>query len=181
MAAKKTAKKAEEKAAKKAARSGSTLTRVVERLKRDLATIQEAYSFTDTVTREFLEERTDVSVSQDVSVAYAAWVRSTYGDDLDRYTQFLDKVLEGRKGQGNTLFGWDDPSTVTPSPEADRLLYRVDLGLHFVQRRLKLNLPELLRTNGGSYSIRNPVGKPREMLERVVAFVDAASDLFGAA
>ncbi len=156
------------------------LSRVVKRLKSDIELLKEAHAFAETATREFLGERTNDAVIQDVSVGYAAWVRFAFGDDLEKYTQFLEKVLESRKGNGNTLFGWDDPTTMTPSYEADRLLYRVDIGLHFLQRRLKMRLPAVLRVDAGdSYSIRN--GKnAAEILQQVGAFVDAANDLFGA-
>lgn len=154
------------------------LPRVVKRLKSDLEVLKDAYGFADTVTREFLEERTKDAVIQDVSLGHAAWVRCAFGDDIEKYTQFLDKVLENRKDKGNTLFGWDDPSTVTPCYEADRLLYRIDIGLHFIQRRLKMKLPTVLRVDAGdSYSIRNGK-KSAEILQQVGAFVDAANDLF---
>src|SRR5262245_43690488 len=108
----------------KKVRSAVFLSRVVKRLKGDLEVLREAHGFAETATREFLEERTNDAVIQDVSIAYAAWVRFGFGDDLEKYTQFLEKVLESRKNE-KTLFGWDDPSVVTPSYEADRLLYRI--------------------------------------------------------
>lgn len=162
----------------KKVRSAVFLSRVVKRLKGDLEVLKEAYGFADTATREFLGERTNDAVIQDVSIAYAAWVRFGFGDDLEKYTQFLEKVLESRK-DAKTLFGWDDPSALTPSYEADRLLYRIDLGLHFVQRRLRIQLPKVLRLEtGDSYSIRSVGGKAPEILQQAGAFVDAANDLF---
>jgi len=162
----------------KKGRSTPSLTRVAKRLKADLATLRDAYHFADTVTREFLAERTNGEVSYQVTTGHAAWVHSTCGDDLERYTQFLEKVLESRTGTGQSLFGWDEPATATPSAEADRLLDRIDLGLHFLQRRLRIKLPRELKGSDESYSIRNGGGKTAEMLPRVGAFVDAASDLF---
>jgi hypothetical protein len=164
------------------ARTTPSLTRVAKRLKADLTTLRDAYQFADTVTREFLAERTDGAVSYQVTTGHAAWVHSTCGDDLDKYTQFLEKVLESRPGNGtagHSLFGWEEPATVTPSAEADRLLDRIDLGLHFLQRRLRIKLPRELKGSDDGYSIRNGGGKTGEMLPRVGAFVDAASDLFG--
>jgi hypothetical protein len=163
----------------KKVRSAVFLSRVVKRLKSDLERLKDAYGFADTATREFLGERTNDAVIHDVSIGYAAWVHCAFGDDLDKYTQFLEKALESRKENGKTLFGWDDPSAVTPCYEAERLLYRVDLGLHFVQRRLRLKLPRVLRVEpGDTYSIRSEGGKAAEILQQVGAFVDAANDLF---
>lgn len=174
------AKAATQAATKQAPKS--TLARVVKRLAADLATLKDAHAFAETVTREFLEERTSSAVTQDVSTGYAAWVHGTYGDDLEKYTQFLEKALEGRKVQGTSLFGWDDPAVTTPSYEADRLLDRIDLGLHFLQRRLKITLPAELRSGpNGPYSIRVGGGKAKDALQRAAAFVDAASDLFAGA
>ena len=116
-------------------------------------------------------------MTQQVTTSHAAWVHCTCGDDLEKYTHFLDKVLEGRASNDKSLFGWEEPSTVTPCAEADRLLDRIDLGLHFLQRRLKIQLPAELRSDGAC-SIRNGGGKSAEMLARVSSFVDAASDLF---
>ena len=165
--------------AAKKVRTTPSLTRVAKRLKSDLATLKDAYQFADTVTREFLEERTNGKVTHQVTTGYAAWVHGTCGDDLEKYTHFLEKVLEGRKHDGSTLFGWDEPSSATPCSEADRLLDRIDLGLHFIQRRLKIRLPRELRAAGDdACSIRNGGGKTSDMLPRVGAFVDAASDLF---
>lgn len=163
----------------KKARTTSSLTRVVKRLEADLTTLRDAYQFADTVTREFLAERTNGEVSYQVTTGHAAWVHSTCGEDLDKYTQFLEKVLESRTSAGASLFGWEEPATATPSAEADRLLDRIDLGLHFLQRRLRIKLPRELKGSDESYSIRNGGGKTGEMLPRVGAFVDAASDLFG--
>jgi hypothetical protein len=166
-------------AAKKKSRRAPSLTRVATRLKADLATLKDAYQFADTATREFLAERTGNKVSQQVTTGHAAWVLHTCGDDLEKYTHFLDKVLEGRaKKDDKSLFGWEEPSAVTPNAEADRLLDRIDLGLHFLQRRLKIKLPVELRGSDGTSSIRNGGGKSAEMLSRVGAFVEAASDLF---
>jgi hypothetical protein len=166
--------------ARKTIRSKVFLSRVVTRLKGDLDLLKEAHGFADTATREFLGERTNDAVIQDVSLGYAAWVRYAYGDDLERYTQFLEKALEGRKVDQKTLFGWEDPAAVTPIYEADRLLYRVDIGLHFIQRRLRMKLPKALRVEPGDvYSIRNEGWKAAEILQQAGAFVDAASDLFG--
>jgi hypothetical protein len=164
--------------AAKKIRTTPSLTRVAQRLKSDLATLKHAYQFVDTITREFLEERTNGKVVHNVTIGYAAWVHCTCGDDLEKYTHFLEKVLEGRKNDDKTLFGWDEPSTTTPCSEADRLLDRIDLGLHFIQRRLRIKLPRELRGSDDAYSIRNSGGKAGEMLPRVGAFVDAASDLF---
>jgi hypothetical protein len=169
---------AKKKAAKKKARRAPTLTRVATRLKADLATLKGAHQFADTATREFLAERTGSAVTQEVSTSHGAWVLYTSGDDLEKYTHFLDKVLEGRGNKGGSLFGWEEPSAVTPCAEADRLLDRIDLGLHFLQRRLKIQLPAELRGKDGGYTIRNGGGKSAEMLSRVGAFVDAAGDLF---
>ncbi|MFT3764898.1 MAG: hypothetical protein QM820_05180 [Minicystis sp.] len=166
--------------ATKKVRTAPSLARVAKRLKSDLATLTDAYQFTETVTREFLEERTGGRVIQPVTTGHAAWVHCTTGDDLETYTQFLDKVLEARKNDEKTLFGWEEPSAVTPSAEADRLLDRIDLGLHFLKRRLQIKLPEDLRGPDGAYSIRNGGGKTAAMLPRVGAFVDAAHDLFAA-
>jgi hypothetical protein len=165
-------------AEKKKIRKGPTLTRVATRLKADLATLKDAYQFADTATREFLAERTGNAVTQAVSTSHAAWVLCTCGDDLEKYTQFLDKVLEGRGNKQGSLFGWEEPAAVTPCAEADRLLDRIDLGLHFLQRRLRIQLPKELRGSDGGSTIRNGGGKSAEMLSRVGAFVDAASDLF---
>lgn len=163
----------------KKVRTTPSLTRVAKRLKSDLATLTDAYQFASTATREFLEERTNGQVTHQVTTGYAAWVHGTCGDDLEKYTHFLEKVLEGRKQEGGALFGWDEPSSATPCSEADRLLDRIDLGLHFLQRRLKIRLPRELRLAGDdACSIRNGGGKTSDMLPRVGAFVDAASDLF---
>jgi len=162
----------------KKGRATPSLTRVAKRLKADLTTLRDAYQFADTVTREFLAERTNGDVTCQVTTGHAAWVHSTYGDDLERYTQFLEKVLEGRTATSKSLFGWEDPATATPSAEADRLLDRIDLALHFLQRRLRIKLPRELKGSDEAYSIRNGGGKTAEMLPRVGAFVDAASDLF---
>jgi hypothetical protein len=164
----------------KKVRTTPSLTRVARRLKIDLATLTSAYHFTETVTREFLAERTGGDVIQPVTTSHAAWVHCSCGDDLEKYTHFLDKVLEGRKNDDRTLFGWDEPSATTPCPEADRLLDRIDLGLHFLRRRLQIKLPEALRGPDGAHSIRNGGGKTAEMLPRVGAFVEAAHDLFAA-
>ena len=165
-------------AVKKKVRRVPSLTRVSTRLKADVATLRDAYQFADTATREFLAERTGNAVTQQVTSSHAAWVHCSFGDDLEKYTQFLDKVLEGRASNEKSLFGWEEPSTVTPSADADRLLDRIDLALHFLQRRLKIQLPAELRSNDGACSIRNGGGKSAEMLARVGSFVDAASDLF---
>jgi hypothetical protein len=165
-------------AVKKKTRMVPRLTRVSARLKADLATLKTAHQFADTATREFLAERTGNAVTQEVSATHGAWVLYTSGDDLEKYTQFLDKVLEGRGNKGGSLFGWEEPAAVTPCAEADRLLDRIDLGLHFLHRRLKIQLPAELRGKDGGYTIRNGGGKSAEMLSRVGAFVDAASDLF---
>jgi hypothetical protein len=162
----------------KKARTTPQLARVAQRLKADLTTLRDAYHFADTVTREFLLERTRGEVCYQVTTGHAAWVHSTCGDDLELYTQFLDKVLESRTATGQSLFGWEEPATTTPSAEADRLLDRIDLGLHFLQRRLRIKLPRELKGSDESYSIRNGGGKTAEMLPRVGAFVDAANDLF---
>jgi len=164
-------------AVKKKIRRAPSLTRVATRLKADVATLRDAYQFADTATREFLAERTGNAVTQQVTTSHAAWVHCTFGDDLEKYTQFLDKVLEGRASNNKSLFGWEEPSTVTPCADADRLLDRIDLGLHFLQRRLQIQLPAELRSDGAC-SIRNGGGKSAEMLSRVSSFVDAASDLF---
>jgi hypothetical protein len=162
----------------KKGRTSPSLTRVATRLKADLATLKDAFHFADTVTREFLAERTGNAVTHQVTTSYAAWVHFTCGSDLDKYTQFLEHVLEGRGREGQSLFGWEEPPVTTPSAEADRLLDRIDLGLHFVQRRLKIKLPRELKGSDDASSIRNGGGKTAEMLPRVGAFVDAASDLF---
>jgi hypothetical protein len=162
----------------KKVRTKPALTRVAKRLKSDLATLRDAYQFTDTVTREFLAERTNGAVSQPVTASYAAWVHCTCGDDLEKYTHFLEKVLETRKNGEKTLFGFDEPNATTPCAEADRLLDRIDLGLHFLKRRLQIALPSDLRGPDAAYSIRNGGGKTAALLPRVGAFVDAANDLF---
>ena len=141
--------------------------------------MKDAYQFADTATREFLAESTGSAVTQQVTTGHGAWVLFTCGDDLDKYTLFLEKVLEGRASKQGSLFGWEEPSTLTPSSEADRLLDRIDLGLHFLQRRLKIQLPKELRGADGASSIRNGGGKTAEMLSRVGSFVEAAGDLFG--
>lgn len=169
------------KKAKKKARTTPSLTRVARRLESDLATLTDAYQFTDTVTREFLAERTGGRVIQPVTTSHAAWVHCTCGDDLEKYTHFLEKVLEARKNDDKTLFGWEEPSTTTPCAEADRLLDRIDLGLHFLKRRLGITLPKDLLGPDGAYSIRNGGGRTAEMLPRVGAFVSAAHDLFAGA
>jgi hypothetical protein len=161
----------------KKSRTTPSLTRVATRLKADLATLREAYQFADTVTREFLAERTGNKVTHQVTTSYAAWVHFTCGNDLDRYTEFLEQVLKARAKTGTTLFGWDEPPLVTPNPEADRLLDRIDLGLHFVQRRLKIKLPRELKGADDGCSIRSG-SQPVQTLARVGAFVDAAGDLF---
>ena len=159
-------------------RKTPSLTRVAARLKHDLRVLRDAHQFADTVTREFLEERTNGRVTHAVTTTYAAWVHGTFGDDLERYTHFLEQVLAAHKHEGTTLFGWEEPSVATPSAEAERLLDRIDLGLHFIQRRLKIKLPRVLHAaSDGSFSIRNGA-KATEVLTRVGAFVDAASDLF---
>jgi hypothetical protein len=162
----------------KKTRTTPSLTRVATRLKADLATLRDAFHFADTATREFLAERTGSRVTHQVTTSYAAWVHFTCGDDLDKYTEFLERVLEARAKDATSLFGWEEPPLVTPNPEADRLLDRIDLGLHFVQRRLVIKLPRELKRGDEGYSIRSGGGKTNEMLARVGAFVDAASDLF---
>jgi len=165
----------------KKSRKTPSLTRVAKRLQADLTALRDAYQFADTVTREFLAERTGGAVTCQVTTGHAAWVHSTYGDDLERYTQFLDKVLEGRGASGiagTSLFGYVEPSVTTPSAEADRLLDRIDLGLHFIQRRLRIRLPRELKGDDEGYSIRNGGPRTAEMLPRVGAFVEAAGDLF---
>ncbi|APR87769.1 hypothetical protein A7982_13118 [Minicystis rosea] len=163
----------------KKTRTTPSLTRVAARLKQDVGALRDAHQFADTVTREFLAERTNGKVTHTVTTTYAAWVHVTFGDDIERYTHFLEQVLAAHKHQGTTLFGWDEPPVATPSAEAERLLDRIDLGLHFIQRRLKIKLPPiLLAANDGSFSIRNGA-KAYDVLTRVSAFVDAASDLFG--
>lgn len=167
-----------ERMAGKKVRTTPSLTRISARLKADLATLRDAYQFTDTATREFLAERTSHAVSYQVTPGYAAWVRCTCGDDLDKYTHFLEKVLESRGSKAGSLFGWEDPSATTPNADADRLLDRIDLGLHFLQRRLKIQLPREMRGADGACSIRNGGPKSAEMLARVGSFVEAASDMF---
>jgi len=162
----------------KKGRTTPSLTRVATRLKADLATLKDAYQFADTVTREFLAERTGNKVTHAVTTSYAAWVHFTCGGDLDKYTQFLESVLQTRSKDSTSLYGWEEPPANTPSADADRLLDRIDLGLHFIQRRLKLKLPRELKGGDESFSIRNGGGKTPEMLARTGAFVDAASDLF---
>jgi hypothetical protein len=159
-------------------RTTPSLTRVAARLRTDLATLKDAFQFADTATREFLAERTSAAVTHQVNTSYAAWVHFTCGNDLDKYTEFLEGVLKGRVVKGTSLFGWEEPPLVTPNPEADRLLDRIDLGLHFVQRRLAIKLPRELKAGDEGCSIRNGGGKTSEMLARVGAFVDAAHDLF---
>ncbi len=159
-------------------RTTPSLTRVATRLKADLATLKDAFQFADTVTREFLAERTGNKVTHHVTTSYAAWVHFTCGGDLDKYTQFLESVLESQSKHGTSLFGWEEPPAATPSAEADRLLDRIDLGLHFIQRRLKIKLPRELKGSDDGFSIRNGGGKTAEMLPRVAAFVEAANDLF---
>jgi hypothetical protein len=162
----------------KKSRTTPSLTRVAARLKADLATLRDAFQFADTVTREFLAERTANKVTHQVTSSYAAWVHFTCANDLDRYTEFLEQVLKARAQNGTSLFGWEEPPLVTPNPEAERLLDRIDLGLHFVQRRLKIKLPRELKGGDDGYSIRSGGGTTSQMLARVGAFVDAASDLF---
>ena len=162
----------------KKSRTAPSLTRVATRLKADLATLKDAFQFADTVTREFLAERTGNKVTHQMTTSYAAWVHFTCSTDLDKYTQFLEDVLKSRAKDGTSLFGWEEPPLATPSAEADRLLDRIDLGLHFLQRRLKIKLPRELKGSDEGYSIRHGGGKTSEMLSRVGAFVDAASDLF---
>jgi hypothetical protein len=162
----------------KKGRTTPSLTRVATRLKADLATLKDAFQFADTVTREFLAERTSNKVTHQVTTSYAAWVHFTCGNDLDKYTQFLEDVLKTRAKDGTSLFGWEEPPFATPSADADRLLDRIDLGLHFFQRRLKIKLPKELKSADDGFSIRSGGGKTGEMLARVGAFVDAAGDLF---
>ncbi len=160
-------------------RTTPSLTRVAARLKTDLASLKDAFQFAETATSEFLAERTSNKVTHQMTTSYAAWVHFTCGNDLDKYTEFLEQVLKARAKEGSTsLFGWEEPQLATPNPEADRLLDRIDLGLHFVQRRLKIKLPRELKGGDNGYSIRSGGGKTGEMLARVGAFVDAAHDLF---
>jgi hypothetical protein len=162
----------------KKSRKTPSLTRVSARLQADLATLKEAFQFAETATGEFLAERTSNKVTHQVTTSYAAWVHFTYGSDLDKYTELLEQVLKARTNGGTSLFGWDEPQLSNPNPDADRLLDRIDLGLHFVQRRLKIKLPRELKGGDTGTSIRSGGDKTSAMLARVGAFVDASHDLF---
>ncbi len=155
------------------------LVRVVKQLKSDIAVLRDAYQWAVEATRVVLKKYEQKHLVHTVSLDHAAWAWCKFVHDQEKYNTFLDDAAQSHKGNGNVLFGWQDPASEDHCAEADRLLDRIDLALHFIKEHLHMSLPGELRGEGtGSYSIRNGGWNQKELLERVTAFAEASNDLF---
>src|SRR5258708_5646074 len=105
----------------------------------DLNQLDEAHQFLEVALDDTQKRYPDDRLQMSPNLPFAAWAYIRFKKDKANFIQFVAEALDRDPARRSQLWSFEPtPDRNNPEPDAERLLGRIDVAVHFLAKELNM-------------------------------------------